>query len=457
MSVEKNSVSTRNSSTRPISNGDSFVGGWEDALHYDTLSITLSASASCTMQIAQSIDGSNLDFTEAIAYITGASISVSRPLTSKYFRVSVFADSGAITTLQLQTIMRLVPAMPTVVAVEPGSDPIVVETTGSSLVNNRSRPYQFIPTAYNSTPAIYADAEQPTITAYGVWNFTNVNPNKINWYLYSTLYQTDLSLSSVDSCYVVIENKAGSSLWPFLVLYSLPDGYGDAQPWYKSRWVFETPAEVLGTDERILLYFGNNPSNVEPLIRHINLPINLAQSAGTRGAGEQIGLIALNTSSTESTGTYDFDLTKFGVNWYSYEDTQSGQRPQGVMIQNDLSELHVSVSPNPTPALVAYRNIDVGLTASLVRLGPTWLHTINVSNDDNNHLFLKLYSQSTAPTELDTPIWTVRVHQNQSNDINFTVPLYSESGFWIRCSTGVADNNTGAPSANGCICNIALA
>jgi hypothetical protein len=126
MSVEKNSVSTRNSSTRAISNGDSFVGGWEDALHYDTLSITLSASANCTLQINQSIDGSNVDFTESIGYVTGASVSVSRPLISKYFRVGVEADSGAVSTLGLQTIMRLVPAMPGTIAIEPGSNPIVV-------------------------------------------------------------------------------------------------------------------------------------------------------------------------------------------------------------------------------------------------------------------------------------------------------------------------------------------
>jgi hypothetical protein len=256
---------------------------------------------------------------------------------------------------------------------------------------------------------------------------------------------------------VVIQNKAGSSSWPFLVLYSLPDGYGDADFWYKSKWVFFTDAEVLATDERILLYFGNNPTQVEPLIRHINLPLNLAQSEGTRNAGEQIGLIALNTDSGVSTGTYDFDLTKFGVNFFSYEDALSGQRPQGVMVQNDLSEFHVSLLPTPTPALVPYRNIDVGLTASLISLGPTWIHTINVSNDDSNHLFLKLYSQTAAPSELSTPVWTVRVHQNQSNDINFNVPLYSEFGFWIRCSSGVADNDTGAPAANACICNIALA
>jgi hypothetical protein len=125
------------------------------------------------------------------------------------------------------------------------------------------------------------------------------------------------------------------------------------------------------------------------------------------------------------------------------------------MIQNDLSELVVSNSANPSNALKAYRNINVGLTASLIKLGPSWIHTINTSNDDNNHLFLKLYSSTTQPNENSTPVWTVRVHNNQSNDINFNVPLYSELGFWVRCSTGVEDNDIGEPSTNGCICNIA--
>jgi len=451
-------VSTKNSYYEPLLMGNVWVGSVEDVSMYESITINyVSDTSNNVLTVQYSVDGQNFqDYNIDVGFEYIENV----PLVAKYLRVKFLNDSGDDQAfLRIQTLLKNQVTDIQVsgsVTVEPGvSDIQVAVTNNSLLVSNGLKPYEFIPTPYNSTPEIYADAEQPNITAYGTWNFTNTSPNKVNWYLYRTLKQTDLSLSSINSCYIVIENKSGSTAWPYLALYSLPDGYGDAQAWYKSKWVFENPNEVLNIDERILLYFSENPENIEPSIRHISLPLNNVASAGPRNASEQIGLIALNTDSAQDTGAYNFDLTKFGINWYSSFDNASGQKPNGIQIQNDLSELVVSVSPSPSNALKPYRNIDVGLTGSLIKLGPCWIHTINTSNDDNNHLYLKLYSSSTVPTENDTPIWTVRVHQNQSNDINFNVPLYSDLGFWVRCSTGVADDDIGAPSENGCICNVA--
>jgi len=234
MSVEKNSVSTRNSSTRAIANGDFFIGGWEDALHYDTLSVTLSASANCTLQIAQSVDGSTLDFTEAIGYVTGASITVSRPSSCKYFRVSIVADSGAIATLGLQTIMRLVPAMPVSIAVEAGTAPL------------------------------------STIASPGI----------------------------------------------------------------------------------------------------------------------------------------------------------------------------------------AYRNLDVQPTGSVIKASSAELLAVYVSNDRAGHCFLKLYNMVGVPTETDTPVWTIRIHNNSQRDLDLPCPLLFSLGLGIRATTGVADNSNGAPGANDVVVSI---
>ena len=453
------SISIKNSTNTPLDNNQRWTGEIEDVSKWESVTINyISDTSNNVLTVQYSVDGNSF---QDYNIVVGLEYIENIPLVAKYIRVKFLNDSGSDQTfLRIQTLLKNQVTDIQVsgsVTVEPGTSSLDVAVTNNSLlVSNGLKPYEFIPTPYNSTPEIYADAEQPNITAYGTWNFTNnVGGYKVNWYLYRTLKQTDLSLDSIKSCYMVIENKSGSTAWPYLALYSLPDGYGDAQAWYKSKWVFENSNEVFDLDERLLLYFGDNPENVEPEIRHINLPINNVQSAGPRLTSEQIGLIALNTDSAQDTGAYNFDLTKFGINWYSSFDNASGQKPNGIQIQNDLSELVVSVSPSPSNALKPYRNINVGLTASLIKLGPCWLHTINKSNDDNNHLFLKLYSSSTAPIENDTPVWTVRVHQNQSNDINFNVPLYSELGFWVRCSTGVADDDIGEPSANGCICNIA--
>jgi hypothetical protein len=463
MSELKNAVADKNCTTTPLLADTRWRGISADALHYDTVTVSLSADQDATLSIVGSVDGSIVTTTDTYAYIAEGAMSFSTQLKTKYFRVELLCGSTSMTELNLQTIMRVSPAMPTSievsgsVTIEPGASDINVVVTNNELsVGNGLKPFEFIPTAFNSIPEIYADGQQPYITPYGLWGYTNTNPEKINWYIYRTLKQTDLSLSSIRTCYMTIENLSDTSAYPYMAVYSLPSGTGDAEAWYKSKWVFENTDTPINTGEKVLLYFGQeDDANIEPGIRHIEMPLNSAASDGPQDQYEQLMFVTIQTASGESTGAYNFEFSKFGINWTSYGNEASGQKPQGVMIQNDLSELVVSNAPNPSNALKPYRNINVGLTASNIKLGPTWIHTINTSNDDNQHLFLKLYSSTTQPNETSTPVWTVRVHQNQSNDINFNVSLYSELGFWVRCSTGVLDDDIGAPSTNGCIFNCA--
>jgi hypothetical protein len=451
-------ISSKNSYYEPLEEGEEWVGQIEDVSEFE--SITLNYESSNTpgvLTVQFSVNG--YIFTDYNFDVT-TNFIVNIPIVSKYMRVRFLNNSSSNQTfLRLQTSLKN--AVSTVqisgnVNVEPGSAPLQVqEIVQSVAINNGSKPFEFIPTAYNLTPEIYVDGQLPNITPYGLWSYTNTNPQKINLYIYRTLKQTDLSLASIKTCYMTIQNLSDSLKYPYMAVYSLPSGTGDGQAWYKSKFVYENSETPINTGEKVLLYFGEDDVNIEPGIRHINMPLNSGKSDGPRNQFEQLMFVTIQTASGENTGAYNFEFSKFGINWSSYEDNVSAQKPQGVMIQNDLSELVVSNAPNPSIALKPYRNINVGLTASNIKLGPTWIHTINTSNDDNKHLFLKLYSSTTQPNENSTPIWTVRVHNNQSNDINFNVALYSDLGFWVRCSGGVADNNTVAPSTNGCICNIA--
>jgi hypothetical protein len=452
-------VSIKNSTNTALDNGQTWTGELEDVSKYESVTINYVSDTHGVLTVQFSVDGNNYeDYNIDVTtnYIDNV------PIVSKYLKMKFENNSGDDQTfMRIQTLYKStlsdVQVSGTVTIVSGSAPPQIQEIIKSVAVNNKSRPFEFIPTAFNSTVDIYADGQQPYITyPYGLWNYTNTNPEKINWYVYRTLKQTDYSLTSLLNGYMVIENKSGSTKYPYMAVYSLPDGYSDGQVWYKSKWIYENTNTPLNQDEKVLLWFGaEDPIDNEPGLRHIQMPLNNMASEGPQNPAEQLMFVTIQTASNENTGAYNFDFSKFGINWYSFEDHASGMKPQGIMIQNDLSELVVSNAPNPSNALKPYRNINVGLTASNIKLGPTWLHTINTSNDDNNHLFLKLYSSTTQPNENITPIWTIRVHQNQSNDINFNVPLYSELGFWVRCSTGVADNNTGAPSTNGCICNIA--
>jgi len=452
-------ISSKNSYYEPLEKDEEWVGQIEDVAEFESITLNYESSNSPgVLTIQFSVNG--YIFTDYNFDVT-TNFIINVPIVSKYLRVRFLNNSSSNQTfLRLQCSLKQ--AISTVqvsgnVTVEPGSVPLTIQEIRASVaVNNGLKPFEFIPTPYNSTVDIYADGQQPNITPYGLWSYTNTNPEKINLYIYRTLKQTDLSLASIKTAYMTIQNLSDTSKYPYMAVYSLPSGTGDAQAWYKSIWVFENNTDTpINTGEKVLLYIGEDDVNIEPGIRHINMPLNSGKSDGPRNQFEQLMFVTIQTASGENTGAYNFEFSKMGINWSSYEDNVSAQKPQGVMIQNDLSELVVSNAPNSSNALKPYRNINVGLTASLIKAGPCWIHTINTSNDDNQHLFLKLYSSTTQPNETSTPVWTVRVHNNQSNDINFNVPLYSELGFFVRCSTGVADDDIGEPSENGCICNIA--
>jgi len=106
-----NSVSDRNSTRAPLAGSAVFVGGMEDALHYDTVTVTIDADADATLIVQESTDGSYITSQTQFFYLTGSSMSFSHQLKTKYFNVRFVCGALPITILQLQTIMRVSPYM----------------------------------------------------------------------------------------------------------------------------------------------------------------------------------------------------------------------------------------------------------------------------------------------------------------------------------------------------------
>lgn len=104
--------------------------------------------------------------------------------------------------------------------------------------------------------------------------------------------------------------------------------------------------------------------------------------------------------------------------------------------------------------LLTYRNINVGTTGAVVKAYKGGLFEYYIYNNSAAVLFLKLYDKATAPTQADTPIRTLPIPA--SNGANLCIPdgIGFTNGLSIRATTGVADNDTGAPGSNECIVNL---
>lgn len=267
MSVTKNSVSDRNSTRAPLAASAVFVGGMEDALHYDTVTVSIDADADAILIIQESTDGSYITSQTQFFYLTGSSMSFSHQLKTKYFNVRFVCGALPITGLQLQTIMRVSPAMPT-----------SIEVTATEL-----------------------DIRDLSATTDGV--------------------------------------------------------------------------EIFGLQ---------------------------------------------------------------GVN-------------KRAVVVDAAGHLQVDVRTMPAVAMssaLAYRNIDLQPTASQVGSGSTSLVSVFAFNNSAADAFLKIYNSVSAPDENSTPVWTLALQPNNRQDMALPCPVLFASGLWLRATTGIADNNTGAPGAN---------
>lgn len=109
-----------------------------------------------------------------------------------------------------------------------------------------------------------------------------------------------------------------------------------------------------------------------------------------------------------------------------------------------------------------YKNLDVDESEDEVKgtAGKLfWIHAMNLSAVK---LYLKIYNNTAAGVTVGTtvpdltfPIGTMA----DTNGVGFMVPFGEHgiamgTGITVACTTGFADNNTGAPGANECIVNL---
>jgi hypothetical protein len=104
--------------------------------------------------------------------------------------------------------------------------------------------------------------------------------------------------------------------------------------------------------------------------------------------------------------------------------------------------------------LLTYRNLSVGTTGAVVKSAKGAIFEYYIYNNSAAVLYLKLYDKATAPTSSDTPIRTYPIPATNGANLCVTDGIQFLNGISIRCTTGVADNDTGAPAANDCVVNI---
>jgi hypothetical protein len=135
----------------------------------------------------------------------------------------------------------------------------------------------------------------------------------------------------------------------------------------------------------------------------------------------------------------------------------------------DYESLHVSAEgslwTSPTPSasggLSIFRSIDLDETEEEVKATAGTVYACWVTNTTASTVWLKFYNATAANTTVGTttPVITIGIPGNASDDISANFgPGGHGIGFStaisVAATTGVADNDTGAPAANALIVNI---
>jgi len=102
-----------------------------------------------------------------------------------------------------------------------------------------------------------------------------------------------------------------------------------------------------------------------------------------------------------------------------------------------------------------HRNIDVDESGDVGIASRVTLHGWFVYNAAASVRYLKLYNSATAPTVgTDTPKLTIPIPPGTGANVEIAGGVEFTVGVGLGATTGVADNDTGAPAANDVVVNL---
>lgn len=122
----------------------------------------------------------------------------------------------------------------------------------------------------------------------------------------------------------------------------------------------------------------------------------------------------------------------------------------------------VIVNPQPHTAggLSISRDIDLDNgTLTVVKNAPGQVYGWDITNTTTGTVFVKFYDATSGTLGTGTPVLTIAIPGNASDDTLHTknfgaMGLAFATGICVGAGTGVADNDTGDPGANGVVANI---
>jgi hypothetical protein len=101
-----------------------------------------------------------------------------------------------------------------------------------------------------------------------------------------------------------------------------------------------------------------------------------------------------------------------------------------------------------------YRTLDGQPAGVSIKSSPGQVGGWYLANNASSLRYVKLYDKASAPSSSDVPKLTIPVPANSAANLMAVAGIDFTAGIGIRVTTGVADADTGAPTANDVIVNL---
>lgn len=134
-------------------------------------------------------------------------------------------------------------------------------------------------------------------------------------------------------------------------------------------------------------------------------------------------------------------------------------------MRGDTTGTYTVAKPTTSGGQSIFRSIDIDESEEEIKATAGQLYWISAFNRTAAPLYLKFYNATAANVTVGTttPVMTFVVPGNADSDgagfvLNFgDIGVAFGTAISVACTTGVADNDTGAPGANDCVINIGYA
>lgn len=125
---------------------------------------------------------------------------------------------------------------------------------------------------------------------------------------------------------------------------------------------------------------------------------------------------------------------------------------------------NVGLVPRTSGGMTIFRSLDIDESEEEIKATAGQVFSITAFNTTAAPLYLKFYNATAANVSVGstTPVLTFLVPGNADSDgagfvWNNSIGFAFGTAITVACTTGVADNDTGAPGANACLVNVGYA